>query len=133
MTESTLDTATSNGEDRADTVRTPTLISPPETHTPPTEMHKRNRDGSEGAPRREASEAIDADALSRALEEFDGRQRAREHTPEASPRRKRQRVIGDRYVEPLSLYGCANELCEVGRFNFEDQFICVVLGHDHHG
>jgi len=80
----------------ADSLRTPTLISPPESKTPPTEMHKRHRDADGASRLHMSSEPIDATALSRALEEFDGRQREREHTPEASPRRKRQRVIGDR-------------------------------------
>jgi cell division cycle 20-like protein 1 (cofactor of APC complex) len=80
----------------SENIRTPTLISPPESKTPPTEMHKRHRDTDGASMKNIAAEPIDAVALSRALEQFDGRQREREQTPEASPRRKRQRTIGDR-------------------------------------
>lgn len=96
MAEPYPETGTLDDHDSIHNVRTPTLISPPESKTPPTEMHKRHRDADGASTRRIAADAIDADALSRALEQFDGRQREREHTPDASPRRKRQRVIGDR-------------------------------------
>lgn len=49
---------------------------------------------------RRTSEAINPDALSKALQEFDdvGSQRERERTPGMSPSRKRQRIYGDRYA-----------------------------------
>lgn len=47
---------------------------------------------------RQGSEAIDADALSRALMDYEEVGRARERTPQASPSRKRQRIYGDRSV-----------------------------------
>jgi cell division cycle 20-like protein 1 (cofactor of APC complex) len=96
MAELQIDSAASREQQTGDDLRTPTLLSPPESKTPPTEMHKRHRDPDAPSMHNAASEAIDADLLTRALEEFDGRQRGREQTPEASPRRKRQRVIGDR-------------------------------------
>jgi hypothetical protein len=51
---------------------------------------------------RPASEPVDADALARALRDYDDAGRRREPTPGSSPSRKRQRVYGDRYV--LTLY-----------------------------
>lgn len=74
-------------------LRTPTLLSPPESKTPPTEMLPRHTD-----PARSANiQPIDASALTRALENFEQTGRQRERTPEASPRRnKRQRIVGDR-------------------------------------
>ena len=47
---------------------------------------------------RQTSEAIDADALSKALKEFEEAGQVRERTPIGSPHRKRQRVYGDRLV-----------------------------------
>ena len=51
---------------------------------------------------RAGSEAVDANALSQALKEFEDAGRARERTPGGSPSRKRQRVYGDRYAMQLS-------------------------------
>src|SRR6187551_3647041 len=45
---------------------------------------------------RGGSEAIDPDALSKALQEFEDAGQNREKTPTSSPSRKRQRVYGDR-------------------------------------
>ncbi|KAL1611898.1 substrate-specific activator of APC-dependent proteolysis [Paraconiothyrium brasiliense] len=78
------------GED----ARTPTLISPPESKTPPTATHKRNQ--ADFAHDRN-SEPVDASALSKALEHFERAGRAVER-PIASPSRKRQRIYGDRFI-----------------------------------
>jgi hypothetical protein len=69
---------------------TPALISPPESKTPPTASHKRNKSVSRN------SEAVDASALSKALKDFEQAGKARERTPIASPSRKRPRIQGDR-------------------------------------
>ncbi|KAF2837845.1 WD40 repeat-like protein [Patellaria atrata CBS 101060] len=89
--------AMSNTSNAADEVRTPTLISPPDTKTPTTITHKRHHESNEGVNGR-ASEPIDATALSKALEQFEQAGRQRELTPGASPSRKRQRVYGDRFI-----------------------------------
>jgi cell division cycle 20-like protein 1 (cofactor of APC complex) len=81
----------------AEEVRTPPLISPPESRTPPT-AHKRPLNGFAPRNHDRASEPIDPTALSKALEQFDQAGRVRERTPNASPSRKRQRVYGDRYA-----------------------------------
>jgi cell division cycle 20-like protein 1 (cofactor of APC complex) len=72
--------------------RTPALISPPESKTPPTATHKRNQ--ADFAQDRN-SEPVDASALSKALEHFERAGRVQER-PIASPSRKRQRIYGDR-------------------------------------
>ena len=83
---------------------TATLSSPPGTKTPPPDISKRshangnNINGHERA----ASDAIDPDALSRALKDFEDAGRTRERTPGGSPSRKRQRVYGDRSVTSIS-------------------------------
>jgi len=82
---------------------TPRLISPPITRTPPTDEPLRSAIGNEEAlnvaAEELASDPVDADALSRALAIAGAHAgRHREHTPGKSPRRKRQRVYGDRYV-----------------------------------
>lgn len=76
---------------------TPSLISPPESKTPPTQRAKRNLTSGGAHGNGTSSEAVDATALSRALERFEAAGR-REHTPTGSPSRKRQRVYGDRSV-----------------------------------
>lgn len=81
----------------SDDVHTPTLISPPGTKTPPTAPGKRTTSAgrsSHGA-QRHGSEPVDADALSKALHQFEEAGR-RERTPGDSPKRKRQRVYTDR-------------------------------------
>ena len=47
---------------------------------------------------RAGSEPVDANALSKALKDFEDARRTRDRTPGASPSRKRQRIYGDRYV-----------------------------------
>ncbi|KAF1984282.1 putative cell cycle regulatory protein [Aulographum hederae CBS 113979] len=75
--------------------QSPSLLSPPETKTPPTVTRKRTQE-SNGV---RSSEAVDPDALSRALERFDSAGRRREPTPTASPSRKRPRLHGgDRFI-----------------------------------
>lgn len=73
-----------------DEAATPALISPPESKTPPTASHKRNKSVSRN------SEPVDASALSKALKDFEQAGKARERTPIASPSRKRPRIQGDR-------------------------------------
>jgi cell division cycle 20-like protein 1 (cofactor of APC complex) len=83
----------------AEEIQTPTLISPPESKTPPTATHRRNQTidfsfaGSD-----KNSAPVDANQLSKALELFEQAGKVRERTPTASPSRKRQRVYGDRCV-----------------------------------
>lgn len=92
-----------------DHVHTPRLPSPPGTTTPPTAPHTRanvnNNDNianqkneSSTTTSRKTSEAIDPDALSKALQQFEEAGRNREHTPGESPKRKRQRVYTDRFI-----------------------------------
>lgn len=87
------------GEGPSDDLHTPTLISPPESKTPPTARNKRNITAPGAIGNGKSSEALDATALSRALEKFEQVGRNRDHTPGLSPSRKRQRVYGDRSVE----------------------------------
>ncbi|KAL6715689.1 substrate-specific activator of APC-dependent proteolysis [Lecanora helva] len=47
---------------------------------------------------RAGSEPIDPNALSKALKNMEDAGRTREHTPGASPSRKRQRIYGDRFI-----------------------------------
>lgn len=78
---------------------TPPLISPPESKTPPTAMHKRNQTIFAAPAHDRNSEPVDASALSKALEQFEQAGTPRERTPTASPSRKRPRIYGDRYVD----------------------------------
>lgn len=73
--------------------QTPSLISPPESKTPPTATHKRNQ--ADFAQDRN-SEPVDPSALSMALELYEQAGRATRERPIASPSRKRQRLYGDR-------------------------------------
>lgn len=93
-----VDVPVSSTERGAEELRTPTLLSPPESKTPPTATHKRHQNGFEQTVHDRGSEPVDATALSRALEQFEQAGRQRERTPGASPSRKRQRVYGDRLV-----------------------------------
>lgn len=93
-----VDVPVSSTERVAEELRTPTLISPPESKTPPTATHKRHQNGFEQTGHDRGSEPVDATALSRALEQFEQAGRQRERTPGASPSRKRQRVYGDRFI-----------------------------------
>ncbi|GAB7350259.1 hypothetical protein MBLNU459_g0906t2 [Dothideomycetes sp. NU459] len=88
----------------ADDVHTPTPISPPGTKTPPTAPEKRTqsaRNISSNTHRREASVPIDPDALNKALLQFEDSGRHRDPTPGESPKRKRQRIYGDRSGQDL--------------------------------
>ena len=76
------------------------LISPPGAISLPQGAEKRshtNGDMVKGQGR-EGSAPVDADALSKALKDFEDAGRTRERTPGGSPSRKRQRVYGDRFV-----------------------------------
>ena len=75
---------------------TPTFISPPTSKTPPTDGAR-----SDGRLRRDLhrnSEPVDPHGLSQALNNLDRNGREREHTPGASPSRKRPRIYGDRFI-----------------------------------
>jgi len=91
-------TSVGSGADVAQS-RTPPLLSPPDSEIPPTSTHKRHHEQQETGGRRINSEAVDPNALSKALERFEsGRQR--ESTPGPSPSRKRQRMMyADRCVQ----------------------------------
>ena len=77
-------------------VATPTLISPPESKTPPTAAHKRNQTVFASNAHQGTSEPLDVAALSKRLEQFEQAGRVRDRTPTASPSRKRPRIYGDR-------------------------------------
>lgn len=76
-------------------IATPTLISPPESKTPPTATHKRNQSVGTATHDRN-SEPVDGSILSKALEQLEHAGRVRERTPTTSPSRKRPRIWGDR-------------------------------------
>ncbi|MCJ1254742.1 substrate-specific activator of APC-dependent proteolysis [Lignoscripta atroalba] len=80
--------------------QSPSLVSPPTIDTPPpaTGKHVHPNGGNVHGREREGSEAISADALSKALKEFEEAGRTRERTPGGSPSRKRQRIYGDRFI-----------------------------------
>lgn len=90
-----IDVAAASGERAAEGIQTPTLLSPPDTKTPPTASHKRHQADFVN-PLDKGSEPIDPSALSRALEQFEQAGRVRERTPTASPSRKRPKIYGDR-------------------------------------
>lgn len=94
--DSALRVTTSNTTAGGNEVRTPTLISPPDSKTPPTVMNKRRQDALGNAGREDSSEPVDPLALTRALERVEQGGRQRELTPGGSPSRKRQRTYGDR-------------------------------------
>jgi cell division cycle 20-like protein 1 (cofactor of APC complex) len=79
-----------------DGIATPTLISPPESKTPPTATHKRNKSAFGTSAHDRNSEPVDSSVLSKALEQLEQAGRVRERTPTASPSRKRPRIYGDR-------------------------------------
>lgn len=92
---------------KSEDVHTPKLPSPPGTKTPPTVPQTRSKDGdnninnqkdAQSTTSRKTSEAVDPDALSKALQQFEEAGRNREHTPGESPKRKRQRVYTDRFI-----------------------------------
>lgn len=75
------------------------IISSTEGPTPPL-AHGSKRAHSNGTVGRGlesgGSEAVDAESLSKALQEFKEASYTREKTPTGSPSRKRQRIYGDR-------------------------------------
>ena len=76
-----------------------TLASPPEPNSRSAlNKHDYLYDKKMNGQERQGSEAVDADALSKALKEFEEAGQVRERTPVGSPHRKRQRVYGDRLV-----------------------------------
>lgn len=110
---------------------TPSLISPPRTRTPPTierepaEPRETLRANGEGF--------VDSDELAKALE---NESRRREHTPGASPSRKRQRVYGDRYGPFMSTVAVTESLTCVDSFQTERDVIyrpasvyCTTMPH----
>lgn len=101
MTTEDLFEVTNSVEAPLDRIQTPDSNTPPRSKTPPTITTRTTRRslgnveiGSSS--RQEASEAMEADALSRRLKELENAGRQRERTPGRSPSRKRQRVYGDR-------------------------------------
>lgn len=87
-------------QEPSDNVHTPPLMSPPGTRTPPSDPSKRAQMSAPAiqGTQRQDSEQLDADALSKALHQFEEAGRTRERTPGESPKRKRQRIYGDRLV-----------------------------------
>jgi hypothetical protein len=83
-------------------VATPTLISPPESKTPPTETHKRNQSAFGTSAHDRNAEGVDHSHLTKALEQLEQAGRVRERTPTASPSRKRPRIYGDRSVHDVA-------------------------------
>lgn len=78
------------------------IASPPGSKTPPS-MHSRKTTlffpdtmGNGRQKNQNGPEAVDPDALTKALKEYEEAGRRRERTPGTSPSRKRQRVYGDR-------------------------------------
>lgn len=87
-------TATTRAD--SDKWSTPAIISPPISKTPPTDGAR-----SDSTMRRDLqrnSEPVDPQGLSRALNSLDKGGREREHTPGASPSRKRPKIYGDRFI-----------------------------------
>lgn len=84
--------------------RTPGMISPPRSKTPPTVIGKRShseRNGTDAEnPVRSGSEPVSARALNKALQQVEDAGRPRSTTPSNSPSRKRQKVQsgGDRFI-----------------------------------
>ncbi|PIG84765.1 fizzy-related protein [Aspergillus arachidicola] len=78
------------------------LASPPGSRTPPSMPSKKTIFYPDSLGRqqksRHGSEAIDPDALAKALKDYEDAGRPRERTPGTSPSRKRQRVYGDRFI-----------------------------------
>ncbi|KAI9798102.1 MAG: substrate-specific activator of APC-dependent proteolysis [Piccolia ochrophora] len=79
--------------------QTPPLVSPPESSTPPVQLGAggiRNQGTSQRVNGVESGvDAVDPNALSRALKDFEEGGRQLDRTPGGSPSRKRQRVYGD--------------------------------------
>lgn len=84
---------------QASNTRAANIVSPPGSKTPPSMPIKRTilyPDNIGGPRAQDGSEPVDANALAKALKDFDEGGVGRERTPGASPCRKRQRVYGDR-------------------------------------
>ncbi|PNS13874.1 hypothetical protein CAC42_1365 [Sphaceloma murrayae] len=78
---------------------TPPLISPPGTKTPPTDPTKRQRiQENEDMGEKRGSTPLDVDAVNARLQHHDDSRRQRDTTPGESPKRKRARVVYDRFV-----------------------------------
>ncbi|EXJ71867.1 cell division cycle 20-like protein 1, cofactor-APC complex [Cladophialophora psammophila CBS 110553] len=85
--------------DTSDRPHTPTLPTPLGSKTPPTISSKRFGEKEEGMSAiQRATEAMEADALTRRLKEIENAGRQRDRTPGRSPSRKRQRIYGDRFI-----------------------------------
>ena len=83
----------------------PVGATAPDATTPPgfARAKRSHIKGNESNDRdREGFEAVDADALSKALKEFEDADQTREKLPAGSPSRKRQRIYGDRLAETFS-------------------------------
>lgn len=80
--------------------QTPSLPTPVDSGTPPTVTARRPQHNEERTSAQQSLERAEEDALTRRLKEIEnaGRQREREHTPGHSPRRKKQRIYGDRFI-----------------------------------
>ena len=85
-------------QERTRDTHTPTLLSPPESKTPPTAKGKRHLSDNAANVTEPNSEPIDSNVLNKALRKFEDTSRRREQTPTASPSRKRQRIYGDRFI-----------------------------------
>jgi len=90
----------SAANETADDVHTPPLISPPGTKTPPTDPAKRSERAEQKSKQlhHARSGSLDVTAVSDMLQQEASR-RQREATPGESPKRKRPRIYGDRYVQ----------------------------------
>lgn len=83
---------------------TPSLPTPAESKTPPTITSKRFYEqygvgvGTSGDAQRLSVEQVDEENLTRRLRELENAGRQRDRTPGHSPRRKKQRVFGDRFI-----------------------------------
>ncbi|KAJ5797617.1 uncharacterized protein N7503_006913 [Penicillium pulvis] len=94
-------TTTGNTRSQASNARAANIVSPPGSKTPPSMPVKRTilyPDNIGGPRAQDGSEPVDANALAKALKDFDEGGIGRERTPGASPCRKRQRVYGDRFI-----------------------------------
>lgn len=95
----------SNDDIQENRFETPELISPPISKTPPT-VERQAPPNDAGPDFARSSTPVDAAELSKKLQHHeDSSGRQREHTPGASPSRKRPRTFygGDRYVSLQAL------------------------------
>lgn len=86
---------------------TPPLISPPGTKTPPTDPAKRSERAEQKSKQlhHARSGSLDVTAVSDMLQQEAAR-RQREVTPGESPKRKRPRIYGDRFVQHKQKFIC---------------------------